>query len=386
MTFARSDAPARATARARSRRRASSASAPSDLDWIDERGTRRARDAWTARSARRTRRTARGSTPRELVRGLRDVVERLGAMIFEQHRRHADRPGTRRPARRGRDRRRATCTPTSSCERPKASRRTCRTNAARSCRSTRLMIATEPLPATSGSDVGFAHCETFADDRHLIIYGQRTSDDRIAFGGRGAPYHFGSSVEPRFDTNPQVFDEARSHAARTLPDDARLDHPRVGRAARDAARPLAVRSRRPADRDWRRPAATPATASCLSHVAATALADLITHPDADTDVHPAPLRPARGPPLGVRAASLARHQRRSRSRGWADHVEATHARVSRASRWLDRLSSLAKDVDRARRDDGDRDEGHDRFTREEHLHAERQGHRVGGGETRAVRE
>ena len=27
------------------------------------------------------------------------------------------------------------------------------------------------------------------DSRHVIIYGQRTADDRIAFGGRGAPYH-----------------------------------------------------------------------------------------------------------------------------------------------------------------------------------------------------
>ena len=28
----------------------------------------------------------------------------------------------------------------------------------------------------------------------MIIYGQRTADGRIAFGGRGAPYHFGSSI------------------------------------------------------------------------------------------------------------------------------------------------------------------------------------------------
>ena len=67
------------------------------------------------------------------------------------------------------------------------------------------MIATEPQSSEFWDEVGFAKYETFADDRHLIIYGQRTSDDRIAFGGRGAPYHFGSSVESRFDTNPKVF-------------------------------------------------------------------------------------------------------------------------------------------------------------------------------------
>jgi glycine/D-amino acid oxidase-like deaminating enzyme len=38
----------------------------------------------------------------------------------------------------------------------------------------------------------------------MIIYGQRTADDRIAFGGRGAPYHYGSSVRPSFDREPDV--------------------------------------------------------------------------------------------------------------------------------------------------------------------------------------
>jgi glycine/D-amino acid oxidase-like deaminating enzyme len=38
----------------------------------------------------------------------------------------------------------------------------------------------------------------------MIIYGQRTADGRIAFGGRGAPYHFGSNVRPSFDSTPAV--------------------------------------------------------------------------------------------------------------------------------------------------------------------------------------
>ena len=44
-----------------------------------------------------------------------------------------------------------------------------------------------------GPRSGWRARETFNDYRHLIIYGQRTADDRLAFGGRGAPYHFGSS-------------------------------------------------------------------------------------------------------------------------------------------------------------------------------------------------
>jgi glycine/D-amino acid oxidase-like deaminating enzyme len=69
-----------------------------------------------------------------------------------------------------------------------------------------LMIATEPLPASFFDEVGWGGRETFSDGRRLIIYGQRTADDRIAFGGRGAPYHFGSAVKPEFDRDTKVHD------------------------------------------------------------------------------------------------------------------------------------------------------------------------------------
>ncbi|MBU6496762.1 MAG: FAD-dependent oxidoreductase, partial [Acidobacteria bacterium] len=72
-----------------------------------------------------------------------------------------------------------------------------------------LMIATEPLDESWWSERGFNQAETFADARHLIIYGQRTADNRLAFGGRGAPYHFGSGVDPRFDHHSNVFASLR---------------------------------------------------------------------------------------------------------------------------------------------------------------------------------
>ncbi len=73
-----------------------------------------------------------------------------------------------------------------------------------------LILATEPLPAGAWDEIGLAHRETFSDHRHLVIYGQRTADDRLVFGGRGAPYHFGSRVEPAFDRDHRVF--AQLHA------------------------------------------------------------------------------------------------------------------------------------------------------------------------------
>lgn len=62
-----------------------------------------------------------------------------------------------------------------------------------------MMIATEPLDDATWSSIGLSERETFADLRRMVIYGQRTTDGRIAFGGRGAPYHFGSRVSSSFD-------------------------------------------------------------------------------------------------------------------------------------------------------------------------------------------
>ncbi|HEX5088646.1 MAG TPA: FAD-dependent oxidoreductase [Nocardioides sp.] len=68
-----------------------------------------------------------------------------------------------------------------------------------------LIIASEPLPPSVWDEIGLAQRETFSDHRHLIIYGQRTADDRLVFGGRGAPYHLGSRIAPAFDRDPRVF-------------------------------------------------------------------------------------------------------------------------------------------------------------------------------------
>jgi glycine/D-amino acid oxidase-like deaminating enzyme len=67
-----------------------------------------------------------------------------------------------------------------------------------------LMIATEPLSDEQWATIGLAGRPTFNDARQLVIYGQRTGDGRLAFGGRGAPYHFGSGISPAFDVDDDV--------------------------------------------------------------------------------------------------------------------------------------------------------------------------------------
>ena len=89
-----------------------------------------------------------------------------------------------------------------------------------------LMIATEPLPPDVWSEIGWRERETLTDGRHLIIYAQRTADGRIAFGGRGAPYHFGSRVRDGYDLEPSVFLELHRVMRKLFPaaGDARITH------------------------------------------------------------------------------------------------------------------------------------------------------------------
>ncbi|MGC4176046.1 NAD(P)/FAD-dependent oxidoreductase [Demequina sp.] len=89
-----------------------------------------------------------------------------------------------------------------------------------------LIVATEPLPQSTWNQIGLAQRETFTDFRHLIIYGQRTADDRLVFGGRGAPYHFGSRVSPSFDRHDRVHRSLRNELVSMFPvlAEARFTH------------------------------------------------------------------------------------------------------------------------------------------------------------------
>ncbi|MEY9873598.1 glycine/D-amino acid oxidase-like deaminating enzyme [Streptacidiphilus sp. MAP12-33] len=57
------------------------------------------------------------------------------------------------------------------------------------------MIVTAPLPASFWDAVGWDGRETLGDFAHAYMYAQRTADDRIALGGRGVPYRFGSRTD-----------------------------------------------------------------------------------------------------------------------------------------------------------------------------------------------
>ena len=70
-----------------------------------------------------------------------------------------------------------------------------------------LMVATEPISEKIWDQIGLNHGESFAEASHLVTYGQRTADNRLAVGGRGAPYLFGSLMRSTAENNSQVHDQ-----------------------------------------------------------------------------------------------------------------------------------------------------------------------------------
>ena len=157
--------------------------------------------------------------PARLVRGLADVVEARGVAVHERTEVREIRPG-------------AVLTDRGTVKAPVVVRategytRTLRGESRTLVPVYSLMIATEPLPRSFWDRAGLSRRQTFADHRHLVIYGQRTEDDRMAFGGRGAPYHFASSIRPEFDGDARVHEALRSTLVDLFPDlaDAAVTH------------------------------------------------------------------------------------------------------------------------------------------------------------------
>lgn len=79
-----------------------------------------------------------------------------------------------------------------------------------------MMVATEPLPDSVWGEIGLRARETFGDGRRLVIYGQRTLDNRFAFGGR-AGYYFGSEMKPVIDPAEPLLDRVEANLRGLFP-------------------------------------------------------------------------------------------------------------------------------------------------------------------------
>ena len=89
-----------------------------------------------------------------------------------------------------------------------------------------LIVLTEPLTDAQWAEIGWAGREVVASTRLSIDYLSRTEDGRILFGGRGAPYRFGSPIKPEFDRHGPTHERLRGFVRAWFPvlRDVRFTH------------------------------------------------------------------------------------------------------------------------------------------------------------------
>ena len=126
--------------------------------------------------------------PAKLVAGLAAAAERAGATIYEDSRVAELAPGLARTAG-GQVRARSVLLATEgyTANLPGRRRSLLPLNSA--------MIVTEPLGDDVWSQLGWSGAETLLDGAYVYTYSQRTADGRIAIGGRGVPYRYGSRTD-----------------------------------------------------------------------------------------------------------------------------------------------------------------------------------------------
>lgn len=153
--------------------------------------------------------------PAKLVRGLAAAVERLGVAIHEQTtvtglekgRVHTDRGTVIAPVI-------VRATEGFTAGLPGHGRKLLPLNSA--------IAVTEPVPETVWQQIGWNGGELLGDASHAYCYAQRTADDRIAMGGRGVPYRFGSKTDTRGQTQAATVEKLQGILRRLLPEAADL--------------------------------------------------------------------------------------------------------------------------------------------------------------------
>lgn len=79
------------------------------------------------------------------------------------------------------------------------------------------IVVTEPLTDAQWADVGWGGRELLGDEAHAYCYAQRTADGRIALGGRGVPYRFGSRTDVDGRTQEWTVESLRSTLTSLFP-------------------------------------------------------------------------------------------------------------------------------------------------------------------------
>jgi glycine/D-amino acid oxidase-like deaminating enzyme len=126
--------------------------------------------------------------PADLVAGLAEAVTRAGVRLYEATAVRSISPGRAgTPAGDVRAPYIVRCTEGFTADLPSQHRTLLPMNSS--------MIVTGPLSGQAWKSIGWDGFETIGDEAHAYMYAQRTPDGRIALGGRGVPYRFGSGLD-----------------------------------------------------------------------------------------------------------------------------------------------------------------------------------------------
>jgi glycine/D-amino acid oxidase-like deaminating enzyme len=148
--------------------------------------------------------------PARLVLGLADAAERAGAAIHESTPVRAISPGAAHSDE-GEVRARYVIRATEgyTANLPGLHRRLLPLNSA--------MIITEPIAEADWEQLGWKGAETLLDGCNAYTYSQRTAEGRIAIGGRGVPYRFGSRTDREGPVPQRTVDELRERLTSLFP-------------------------------------------------------------------------------------------------------------------------------------------------------------------------
>jgi glycine/D-amino acid oxidase-like deaminating enzyme len=154
--------------------------------------------------------------PAKLARGLARTIERMGATIHEQtevtdfQARQADRPA-----------RLLTAAGEVAADVVVLAGEAYLTRLRRLRRSLipiwSLIVLTEPLPDEVWAQIGWHGHELIGSPRYTVVYLSRTVDGRLLFGGRGAPYRFGSPIRDEYDRHEPTHEMLRKLARLWFP-------------------------------------------------------------------------------------------------------------------------------------------------------------------------
>jgi glycine/D-amino acid oxidase-like deaminating enzyme len=154
--------------------------------------------------------------PAKLARGLARTVERMGATIYEQtpvvdfrRRSHSNRPAL------------LTSSGYLSADAIVLAGEAYLTRLRQLHRALipvySLIVLTEPLSEDAWTKIGWGGHELLGSTRYTVVYLSRTADGRLLFGGRGAPYRYGSPIRDEYDQHAPTHDVLRDLAREWFP-------------------------------------------------------------------------------------------------------------------------------------------------------------------------